>query len=1422
MRFNKFMILIISLIVLMLSVTTVCATDINQTGNTQIIPNNDVSVQEVQQKDNDILDDNKINYEKNFVNKMDVNEDKEYSESILNEYSNDNTISSNNQINLPVIYLNSDYFVNHNNQLSFDHKRIMLWGDFENMGNIEITADTGLVFYTESNPMVNTTFTVTGTNFHLGNFKINNTGSDYNENAILIFNSSDALVSNANIIYNKSAGEVHGINVYNSNNVSVENSVINITGVPQYMGWTDEYPWQGGVKVTGINYVNSSDSYVKDNSVYVQNNTSPFDGYYTTMEGITVKDHSHRITLTNNQVNVTGGRNNYGTTVSDGSTNITFDNNKFNITGQRYVCGLQYDNSQNCTAINNNISLFSEVDNNVPLSNNEETISYGIILTAWSNGGTINSTVFNNTINSTSHVGYGMEIYDATYSNITENKIILNGDKVIGIGSYRGHNTNITDNILHISGTDDATNNIVEMITPDNQGIMINSTNSNNINDNTICVHNTGSTNDIYAIKSTSTLNELNNNKVCVCNSQGQKTLSDSISATATTSSGNQLYNCPECNGNCISQSNTNVLSNAKNKKDLKSDSKTIVITADNFSNYVSDAKLNDNVNDGDTLDFQGIFYGARFALNINKAVNIISSTNDAFIWLDTENTDFFGKDVGGSFTVSRNGSGTNITGIFFNNTQLFIKNADNITLNNITVNNEDLQLGSGVGVTSIRDNSSNIKVLNSYFRTKDNLGHSTLVCAWANNVLIENCTIEAEGTVGNLFYATTYNVEGVENIQPYANNNITFRNNHIDGLKAEVAPICYAISLEGKGHVIENNTVEYNGACLIQQWGIGNVSDITFKDNNVPYGRVYVRFNGTNIVSGNNIYNATIANANVTNNNINLLNLYDNVNLSNNNLGMIKSTIAISNISLTKNVIDTLTIVSNSRNFYVANNTIYSSQDYAVNINNNAENITLENNYICSKDKNATEAINNQTSYVSNNNIGIIIYNFTDDDILPFNYKTETGKLYYEESMWGNNYYFDAEDNSVAYFNLNKSGNFVYYNPPSIMIINASNIDYISPQPPVNKGIFSFERTSFLINSYLPNTYSNIIDSLDWYTCNVDVLLNIVNSTFKESSSVGTQSEIKFFNNSFIDDVKNDTNTVINTSISIDVEKIVQPNSKVDLQFLVNADNTTVNNGKLILFDDETKYGEFDVENGMANCNLSFDKLKQYRFMAYYVGDENYNNSNVKFNFTVKYLDTLVNIDPVIINTNNLTTFTVNVTNELGEKINGGKVFIKVNGKVLKDENGKVIYAKVVNGQAVVKSLLTNLKNNDELTILAKYVGTGKYKSAENTTKVNITITPTITTEDITTTVGSTIALTATVTDGSNVINKAKVVFKINGKTVKDVNGKIIYAKLVNNTVTFEYKLPETYNANNYTITATLISQDYDRITDTKTLIIA
>jgi len=110
--------------------------------------------------------------------------------------------------------------------------------------------------------------------------------------------------------------------------------------------------------------------------------------------------------------------------------------------------------------------------------------------------------------------------------------------------------------------------------------------------------------------------------------------------------------------------------------------------------------------------------------------------------------------------------------------------------------------------------------------------------------------------------------------------------------------------------------------------------------------------------------------------------------------------------------------------------------------------------------------------------------------------------------------------------------------------------------------------------------------------------------------------------------------------------------------------------------------------------------------------------------------------------------------------------------------------------------------------------------KMSSEKTAITITATePTITTEDVTATVGATVTLSATI--NTNVtVNTGKVVFKINGKTVKDANGKVIYAKVSNNQVNMEYTLPEQYKAGAYNITAVFVSSNY-RLEDSKTLTI-
>ena len=90
--------------------------------------------------------------------------------------------------------------------------------------------------------------------------------------------------------------------------------------------------------------------------------------------------------------------------------------------------------------------------------------------------------------------------------------------------------------------------------------------------------------------------------------------------------------------------------------------------------------------------------------------------------------------------------------------------------------------------------------------------------------------------------------------------------------------------------------------------------------------------------------------------------------------------------------------------------------------------------------------------------------------------------------------------------------------------------------------------------------------------------------------------------------------------------------------------------------------------------------------------------------------------------------------------------------------------------------------------------------------------------------TVGETTAISASIYMGDEVatdINGGKVVFKVNGKTVKDENNKVIYAKVVNNTVTVTYTLPENMKEGTYNITAIYTSTVYDKLESNATLTI-
>lgn len=411
---------------------------------------------------------------------------------------------------------------------------------------------------------------------------------------------------------------------------------------------------------------------------------------------------------------------------------------------------------------------------------------------------------------------------------------------------------------------------------------------------------------------------------------------------------------------------------------------KTYIITQESIKYFIDDTGLNTIINPGDILDIRGRIQ-LNNSLRINKPVNIISSTKDGWIDLNTTAGDYFGSYQGNSLIIYSDGAYTNITGVTFHNTQLWLAATHHVTLDNISVIVENQRIGSGVGVTSIRQGSRYITVKNSYFHTTENEGSSTLVLAYANYCTIENNTIEGDGFVGNLLYITTYNVNIPDGAVFNAHNKLI--NNRLRGPETPTST-CYGICISGFDNLVDNNTINSKGSGIMFQWGSG-VNGI--EQEECVYG------SGENIVSNNKLYGgcginagdlifnnymegslAVPANSIAYNNTANQLNVGPKSKVINNTIngkvtfnsatkdatienntikGDIEIPSTVTNVTLIgNNIIGSVTLDGSFNN--LTNNRIITSNDYAVSSNKLGKNNTLEGNYLVANGKVGNDAV--------------------------------------------------------------------------------------------------------------------------------------------------------------------------------------------------------------------------------------------------------------------------------------------------------------------------------------------------------------------------------------------------------------------------------------------------------------------------------
>ena len=922
-------------------------------------------------------------------------------------------------------------------------RAIVINGDNAVLRNIAIMCEQGT---TLNNLTLNATDYVADTDgvliYAIGSdVTVNNITIDYNatdgsNNAIAVYASGadNFKLVNSTITFtgNNVDGKVfaQGIKIAKSNNAVVDSNIIT-TSCPlvdvEYSHWgsidTDLVFAIGVEKSENVKIINN----IVDNSAWTKGNNAnfpTFDAFIAhTANNLLIKNntisHTDLITLKGNSSYI------YALDFYESNSVIVEDNRVLlNTTGGKEGAGAAYA-----------VQVTGPYNNFVVKGNNLTTVSNGPNLGVYSQNyyGATEITAENNWINVTGFAGpaefalvSGMEFQD------TVAKAYNNTIYVQNVNEYNDDN-NIAG-ITYVQSTSGSHQFDIQNNTIYSEGkyaVLIKSAKDSQIIGNTLYAHELNG--DDAAIFKSGTNNVVKNNYpmstdiiIDVNNAWIGKeavigiTLNSAATGTANIMVGGKTYTVNLTDGKATlkvsdlpaGENTVKVDYDGEGKFKSSTNSTTFkvfdgIVTNETFFDYFINGILADYVPEGATLDFRGKFYShddVKFDLVINKPINMISTTGDAFIDLNTTAGSLLGENPGSCFTINNGGSGSNVSGIIFHNTQVWIYDAHNVVLNNISVIVENKRVGSGVGTTAIRHGSTNVTLKNSYIYTSNNGGSSSIVLTHVQNCTVENNTIVGEGNVGNLLYLNTFNDAGCDLSNDY--NKII--NNKITG-PSPAAGICYGIGINGNNNLIAGNVINYAGNGIVPAWGatpnnntycdnvlIGGASmsvaassiaynntvsgTLTIGSDSVAYNNTAkaISVSSNSVVSnssatatltvqaGAKVANVTAASLSVSGKNA----VIENVSIS--GVGTIKS--SATNTTLINSTFGGMLTIQSAKNTIKYNNIVLATGDAAI-LATGGDNV-ITNNYLIAGDKLGDNAVNStvETNIVKDNLPGGIV----------------------------------------------------------------------------------------------------------------------------------------------------------------------------------------------------------------------------------------------------------------------------------------------------------------------------------------------------------------------------------------------------------------------------------------------------------------
>ena len=965
-------------------------------------------------------------------------------------------------------------------------------------------------------------------------------------------------------------------------------------------------------------------------------------------------------------------------------------------------------------------------------------------------------------------------------------------------------NCNITSNTTIINAINTTTltitqNNITTQTKEDLTIINIINSTTLDINYNNIQSKATGNIKVINIEDATKTINLKYNNITTQSNTTAQPVrITNKIKprSTSTWGTGEIRYN--------------NIVVNATNTIGLEIENQLLTIS------------LNEITLDGDKnvgMKITNLTRNSQYNANVYSNTITLNSANSQGLVFEKMN-DKYGGDIWSYIYLNNNNSTAivinQIENLTIHSAKIVMNGSDNIAIH---INNSNLLPIYGNYIESLINKNDNIAPIILDTTTRANITRNNITTTSKYTIIINKTSNNNQIIDNNLYADNNLADDSISNPNP--DNNKVLNNN------PEITTYYYLNEKTYNQFFDENGNLRDEIPAGLKIIATGNLYDKILNINKP-----------INIIADGITYTNTIVNLTSEANNINItgLTITGDSQLI---IGSNNSNINIPELNCYKDNNKTILIINgNNNNITIAE--ISSSSD--VELNTTVMEITGNNNYVYF-------IYTVSTSSIYDNTIGILLNNANNNII------NHTSALWIHGLNTTPMLLNNSNNNTLGFNQLDLYGT---TEAKGLILMNSSNNKFygslttngiedniVSSMLRVenNSNFNNFEGLYFAdyddwINStpiYIINSHYNIFrgqgyefNELLGYAINITegVGNNITYNQIKTATLEGNDAVIQENKNDTINNIVkyNYAKSIESTVLNITMPDTIKVYDNVRINISVSYRNGTnwnspyvpVETGHAIFEVNGKQINSVEIVNGLAEINYTIQP-EDGKTLTVKVS---YEDPTLKYHFssntitrTIELLDSKI----VMANTTNTgvnSKVTAIVLDEKGNIIYDGNITF-----TLGDINQTVT---ISNGIAQA-TFDTSAYKPGEYNITATFNGNDICTPANNT--LTLTVTPydvNVVVDPVTTLSGNKVLLTAKVTDiNGKAVNTGRVIFKLNGCTLKDAKGNTLYANVINGTATVEYLIPVDYTAKDYILTAVASSSSYNRTESNTTLTI-